>query len=456
MDLKKMGQLERKVIEKYLGRKNYVVRIEKDKKWEIKVYYDGIQSFSVKNGKINLNVAMFTLKGQKENFDELKEDEKKLLDKIYAQFKIGFKSRKTKIKTCYKDKYDFYFKVEHSSNEENYNSKAAKEKYIKIKEVIQKEFASSMEIEIRGCIDYLFFNGSEINYDKLIKITKVGIENTTGRNGKDAGIKKIAMNEQIVLSEPIDFDIINKIMEKRIAKYNGADTAEKRYQQKLMNMMYEQIEKKKENKNLNLFEKGPFNKNTYPFLMEYNFYEAPIQKKKRYHKKGRIDNVFIKDNKVLFVELKMDTKAINNTNGIHKHLIDVLNGIRKNKEFIDELNVAIDEYNESVNDTSKKGKYKIANITNKNEIEFAIICGYTKGKKDIVEAEIDKYYYQPAKQAKVEEKDKEYNSIYLNKSIDQLRKELENEKEIKCRTFIYLADENYNNFDLYIPKNERE
>lgn len=457
MENKELGQLEKDVIERYLGRKDYVVRVEKDKdkKWIIKVYYKGIQSFFVKGDNLKLNVSMFTIKGQKDDFDELNDKEKKLLNEINAHFEIGFRTNDN-------NNYKYRFKIEHSSSEGNYNRNKANKIYDEIEKAIDKILGSNTDkvfniIKNKVITDYLYFNYSgKIDYDSLIKLSKVCVTNTAGDKGKEAGIHMIDMNEKVVLNGDINFEKIDKLMEGRINIYNGADPYKKRekeYQQTLINKMFVELDNKSENKEINLLKKGPFNKNTYPFLMEFNFYEDVKTDRNAHSKKGRVDNVFIKDNKVLFVEIKIDIDVIVGKNGIHKHLIDILNGIEKNNEFIEELNMYIKNYNEGIGYIPEKERYKVDEILNEKEIEFSIICGYPKGKIGVVKKKIDDCYYISAKEAGVENKDDKSYEKYLNMTIAELRNELEKNK-VKCVTSIYLVDENYEQFDLYPVKEE--
>ena len=239
--------LEAIVIRKYLNDENYVVRIEKEKvrdkknnkitykgNFIVKVYYQGIESFTVKNNKLFLNTAMFTIKGNKSFFPVTNDDITYLKGKGF-KFQIGFKSS-GKIRQDTNKKY--YLKIEPSNNIELYNGNIKKinEEMQEMLEIVKKYKKDAVHLEDANHTNYFLFDNNEIEYDKLIDLTKKLINKTT----KNESIHKIECNERIVSPENInekDLKKINKILEKKQKEYNKADKklyGEKVFQQNLM------------------------------------------------------------------------------------------------------------------------------------------------------------------------------------------------------------------------------
>lgn len=463
--------LEEIVIRKYLNDENYVVRIEKEKvrdkknnkitykgNFIVKVYYQGIESFIVKNNKLFLNTAMFTIKGNK-SFSPVTNDDITYLKEKGFKFQIGFKSS-GKIRQDTNKKY--YLKIEPSNNIELYNGNIKKinEEMQEMLEIVKKYKKDAVHLEDANHTNYFLFDNNEIEYDKLIDLTKKLINKTT----KNESIHKIECNERIVSPENInekDLKKINKILEKKQKEYNKADKklyGEKVFQQNLM----VEMNKAKSGKDRSILKKEPFNENTHPFLMEYNFYEASIIEKKRESKKGRVDNLFIKDNKILFVELKYDEKVIGGSHGIHRHLIDIYNSSKKNKKFREEIFDDVKIYNEGLKKYNKDyKKYQIA-VKKENfdqNIEFAIICGYSNGKKEIVKQKIDEiknktfidlvnsHEIQKSEYEKQKKALGKKDERLLNMTVIALIKEMKHIDGFKCDVSLYLSDENYKNIE---------
>lgn len=253
-------------------------------------------------------------------------------------------------------------------------------------------------------------------------------------------------------------------MENRIKTYNFGvlleedkeeyiDNNEKIYQQLLMNKMFD----KNEREQLFKVDNCPF-KDSNAYEMEYNLYDANRTNRKQKTKKGRVDNIFISGNKILFTELKYDEKVIGGTNGIHKHLIDLINGFEKNDEALSEIYDYVCDYNDVLTYINDKEEYIIKNVKRFNdkevEKEFIIICGYSNSKRDVVYNELERVYPLTGKNAGVE---KSYEIFLDNKKInledmttEWLISLLKN--RYHCETKIFIVDNNYTKFEIYQKK----
>ena len=232
----------------------------------------------------------------------------------------------------HKDGYKYRIFVEPSSAEEN-----SEGNYDNYKEEIKEKMANILE-SLKGYDDdfihvydpetninsfYTKTIDNNIDYFELDKLLQIGIENTV----KQKGIKKIRFNEKLVGSKrtytEVEYRIIDAIMEDRIESYNFGialdeddsdayvDKSEKTYQQLLMNKMFDEDERKK----LLDVDNCPF-KESCAYEMEYNLYAANRNRRKQGTKKGRVDNIFINGNKILFTELKYDEDVIDGKNSI--------------------------------------------------------------------------------------------------------------------------------------------
>ena len=467
-----ISDIAKQVIKRYVGKKDYVVRIRVNKKEpkhkvEIIVYYDGRKSFEVKNNKLILDGAYFFTKGNKE-FASPMETEIACLKTLGFSFKMG-----TEINSAnqyHKDGYKYRIFVEPSSAEEN-----SEGNYDNYKEEIKEKMANILE-SLKGYDDdfihvydpetninsfYTKTIDNNIDYFELDKLLQIGIENTV----KQKGIKKIRFNEKLVGSKrtytEVEYRIIDAIMEDRIESYNFGialdeddsdayvDKSEKTYQQLLMNKMFDEDERKK----LLDVDNCPF-KESCAYEMEYNLYAANRNRRKQGTKKGRVDNIFINGNKILFTELKYDEDVIDGKNGIHKHLIDLINGFEKNDEAFSEIYDYVCDYNEVLSQINGKEKYLIKDVKKFNnqevEKEFIIICGYSnQNKKEIVRNKVNEMYEKTAYEVKMR---KEYEIVLDGKKI---RLDLLNCKELisildnryGCKTKIFLVNDDYTEFE---------
>ena len=467
-----ISEIARQVIKRYVGKKDYVVRIrlnKKDKKpkVEIIVYYDGRKSFEVKNNKLILDGAYFFAKGNKE-FVSPMETEIACLKTLGFSFKMGAEINSSN--PYYKDGYKCRIYVEPSSAD--INSLGHYDNY-------KEEIQGRMEIILQALKEYddnfihIYDNETNINsfytktahnaidYFELARLLQIGIENTVSQQG----IKKIKFNEKMVGSKQtyteVEYKIIDAIMEDRIEAYNFGlaldecdsdeyvDKSEKTYQQLLMNKMLDKNEREK----LLEVNNCPF-KDSYAYEMEYNLYAANRTNRKQGTRKGRVDNIFINGNKILFTELKYNEDVIGGTNGIHKHLIDLINGFEKNNEAFSEIYDYVCDYNDVLSCINGKEEYLIKDVERFNnkeiEREFVIICGYSDDyKREVVYEKVQGMYDMTAEDVKMK---KEYN-IVLDGKIIHLHKltcrELISilENKYGCKTNIYLVDDNYTKFE---------
>ena len=470
-----IGDVASKVIKRYVGKKDYVVRIrvnkkESKQKVEIIVYYDGRKSFEVKNNKLILDGAYFFTKGNKD-FASPMETEIACLKTLGFSFKMG--SEINSSNPYYKDGYRYRIFVEPSSTDKE--SEGHYDNYKEeIEEVMKKilgtlndyddEFIHVYDSETNINSFYTKTIDNTIDYFELNKLLQIGIENTV----KQKGIKKIKFNEKLVGSKKtyteVEYKIIDAIMEDRIKSYNFGtfleeddsdeyvDKSEKTYQQLLMNKMFDKNEREK----LLSVENCPF-KDSYAYEMEYNLYSANRTDRKQGTQKGRVDNIFISGNKILFTELKYDEKVIGGTNGIHKHLIDLINGFEKNNEALSEIYDYVCDYNDVLTSINGKEEYLIKNVKRFNnreiEKEFIIICGYSNGNKANVLNELKRVYTLTGKDKDIGIK-KEYELIINNDNINLNEltvKELISilKDRYNCETKIYLVDDNYTEFETY-------
>jgi len=473
-----ISKVARQVIERYVGKKDYVVRIrvnkkDKNNKVEIIVYYDGRKSFEVKGDKLALDGAYFFLKGNKE-FNSPTEMEIEILKALGFSFKMGSEVKSNN--PLHKEGYKYRFYVEPSSaKEENKNSYSNFKEEIKEKMDIIKNALKTFDEEIYHVCDedninsfYTKKSDTTIDYFELQKILEVGIKNTV----EQKGIKKIKLNEKMEGTKTsyteTEYQIIDAIMKERIKAYNDGLTQEleqeddeeyivekneKSYQQLLMNKMFDKEERNK----LLAVDNCPF-KNSSAYEMEYHLYSDNRKNRNRKTKKGRVDNIFIDCNKVLFTELKYNEKVIDGTNGIHKHLIDLINGFEKNKEALEEIYDYVCDYNEVLSYFENKNEFIIPDVDRfKDEAaqkEFVIICGYHNDdkRKDVYD-KLEKIYPLTGTEAGVK---KEYEieldgeKIHLeNQTTEWLITLLKN--RYNCETKIFLVDNDYTKFETY-PK----
>ena len=250
------------------------------------------------------------------------------------------------------------------------------------------------------------------------------------------------------------FETLMEIMTRRAKIYAGLaenyendfsktrSDSEKGFQQTLVSKMSTSLGRKQ----MAQTSCSPFCENDIPFEMEYTFYasnkdiknesEQEIDEENnqdetenenvrgQQNKKGRIDNVFVdfKNQKVKFVELKIDDGVIGGTNGIHKHLLDMANGLQKNANFKKEFTEIVNNRYQILNAYGIEEEYGIPtnNHPFSNDFTFCydIICGYTENKDKVIDRFVSI---------------KDFN--ILDKNVVQAVSE-ENKKYIKYNDFI--------------------
>ena len=307
------------------------------------------------------------------------------------------------------------------------------------------------------------------------------------------------------------FNAMMDIMKRRAKIYAGlAETyendfsktrsdSEKGFQQTLVSKM-SNIEGRQQMANKPL---SPFSENDIPFEMEYTFYASnkKIEKeseekideennqdetgnedvRSQKNKKGRIDNIFIdfKNQEVKFVELKIDDGVIGGTNGIHKHLLDMANGLKKNTKFKTEFSKIVNNRYEILNDYGIETEYDMdiknpPTLSTNFTFSYHIICGYTESKdivierfnsiknfmildKNVVEAVSDenkKYtnyetFIEKLRNDNTTNQKKNTSNQYIREllyfTIDGYKKYLSD--ECKCKVYIYVTDNEYLKFE---------
>ena len=205
------------------------------------------------------------------------------------------------------------------------------------------------------------------------------------------------------------------------------------------------------------------NNDTYPLEMEYNFIN---QSKSVRFPKGRIDNVLIEKNIVNFVEIKIGTAVIAGTNGIHKHLIDMLYAIKYDVISASEIDTIVKNRDKLLKKYNIQST--ISSDINLDTIEYNIVCGYKdETEKNKVKALIDKIYNMSFKdELKLTKSGKESESKSIKELIEKYKtkygklddKELidytiddyiKSLNKVGCITKIYLANEDFTEVEEY-------
>ena len=231
----------------------------------------------------------------------------------------------------------------------------------------------------------------------------------------------------------------NRFSNKEYGYAKGEDNQEKQVQQELL------LEEK--------YKIIDFLKTTLPFEMEYTIYAGKTntnnkdEKRNKHNIKGRIDNIYFEcsDNSVYLVELKYGTKAINGTNGIHKHLIDIYTCLEENTKGIKQ------ELTNYINLRNKELKLFDGSFECKS-IEYHIICVYEKNKKnDVINAIAEFKDKSAIKVASINEK-----KISENGSVNKYKREIVEKNMIKLlellpKTEIYLLERNNGNYNCLKP-----
>lgn len=466
-----IDDFEQKILERYLGNPEFVVRVRGEKKVEIIVYYNGIKYFDYRDGKINLNEAVFlpnniNIKSLKGDIPlKVKKDVYKI-NELNFEFKVGSYVREDK------------------SKGRKFDLQISEEKYQVLKELKQEieSFFPSVEYEKIDNGKYRFFIGKEksgiICFEDLYNLLIKGYN-------KCSSIKfHVDLVNKDISKLHNDFDesfrILDETMKTRINIYcsdnvehiddytrtkNDTNT-EKQYQQKLMNIMNDNKKRAK------LCKKFFGSEDAKPFEMEYSLYSKEENEKSQSVTKGRIDNIFVKKDTLIMVELKMGTSVIAGTNGIHKHLLDLCNIFENNKNVLKEISNVINNRDRIINQNQQIKKYSISenNSTNLKYKQYYIICGYDEKNgitKQSVKNEIKRVYNETINSVEIlktvdtyrkstltkdnktakkfSESLKRYPNQLLNLTIAGYIKKL---KDYNCEVTIYLANEDYTECEL--------
>lgn len=300
------------ILDKFSQKDNFYVRIREGKSSE--VYYNGIEPFKISNNKLkNINEDLFVFNStniknsiKNNNKDDLIKCLKYNRNVFYDLFEV---------KSINFEKGAMAFK-----NEEKFNN-------------VLKELGA---VEVKN-------NRYEINIknlsieDEYSLLKTIWIDYKKGRSNlfRDVRFDLNKLEKELTLQKIKKEDVINLI---------------KDY------FAYTKIEKEKYYQHLFLLDKDEkslrkkimfFNNDVKPFEEEYYIAETKDGD-------GRIDCIFYKEmdgyvTDIYMIEIKVDTGVIGGTNGLHKHLLDILhiNDMSKDKDFygkiIDRINYRNEE-----------------------------------------------------------------------------------------------------------------
>lgn len=459
---------EKYLLERYLQNPEFVIRIRGSESLQVKVYYQGVKYFDYEKDEFKLNKAVFIPNNKNRKnlkIEEIPKEVKKDVEdikKLNFEFTIGTEFEDTQNKS-----------ISLPCKVRGKDTNAMKKKL----EIEWKEYYQNLKIE-KGNKEYFFCIGenNHIEFEKLYSLMLKGYEKCPSIKFyvelKNTTILKKNKKELEEFLNELDV-----IMKRRIDRYCGEnqekmddyiltrEDSEKAYQQKLMEIMYNK------DKRIKLDEVIFKNKKAIPFEMEYSM--SSKEKKKRI--KGRIDNLIVRDNTLIMLELKMGTRVIGGTNGIHKHLIDLCHIFENNKKILEQVSKHIHERERMIEKYEIDTKYR---ITGEGKIalqekEYYIICGYHEAKgitKEEVKKELDRIYTKTIKEVEIlkiptnyersklteesktvkkfhQKLEKNYHENLLNMTIPQYREKLD--KQYNCKVEIYLVNEDYTKFEKY-------
>jgi len=481
-----------KLIRRYLKKEglenehNYVTRIRGTKdKPELIVYYNGIKYFDYINNKFNLNKSVFlpnsvNMKSLEfDNIPPILKSDTEAIEKMGFKFIVGSVSREYPKKG---KKFDLEFSKSQKGNDGIKNIlKTGLKKYFPNLDVslghpyLKKEKKYLLDKPNK----YMFFINEDIDkkgikYSSLYNLLLYGYKTTISSSSNiNLEVKSIDFSVSLVIDniEKLDFNKtftkLDDIMRRRINIYcdenidhegdlintKGKGHQEKQYQQKLMDIMNDNKRKK------DICKRSFFTLDTYPFEMEYTMYSKNKNEKEITTRKGRIDNIFVRNKTLVMVELKIGTSVIAGTNGIHKHLLDLCNSLENNKEAIEEAYEVIKNKKEILEKYEGFEDY-IFDIDTLDSKEYYIICGYNKKEKKKVLNELKRIYdkkitdkelfidnegsYSKVTHKAFLESLKQYDKKLTNMTILEY---IEYLKRFDCPVSIILADEDYKKFD---------
>ena len=402
-----MNELE----EKILNEDGFYLRIRKEETINGIVYYNGFKPFTIdKNKKIKPDLKKFlSINSKNITKTTKKELEETIIKKrkdIYGKFELT----------------EVYFekgKVCNSKEITQETKNKSNQKYNEILESIKEELKDAVEInEKRIKIKKTSYEVEYKILDYLYNKSKINGEYNNNKKQTFSVFKIKPPKYSMILKNNIELDKMCEDIKMLISKYED----------------YTDIEKEKKYQHFFLIHdfnkteyKDIFNENVLPFECEYY-----IDEKK---KDGRIDAIFYsyKDKTITdlyLIELKVDTKVLGGSNGIHKHLLDIKNINKLNHNFYNDLEARIKYRHEFIY------KQDLEFEKNYNKYFYIITGQCDTTKKEIINS---LKTLNNIKKDKLERKVdlKENYAEYNNKPVKNILKEINN--DIKIKLFI---DEN--------------
>lgn len=488
----KIDKLKEKIIERYKTsnkiEEGFYLRIREN---ETSVYYNGIQMFTLNDKDLKLNLSVFV-----PNTKNIFENSKKI--KSYAKIPSNVKENSE-----YLDKF---FKITISpkskniklpfSTKESLDIKRKEEIFKLVKETIDKSIFSEPKMSEDKKNIFLPLKEDKVknmDFKTLYDIKYNFLDFTNDEKYKtnkkpDMQSIKYTLNCKLI-KDNIDFNELDRIMKRRINVYIGQVSYNNEEDYKKTKS--ETNQEKKIQQSLTTIINNPhadiklangeilFSSSTYPFEMEYNIYAGHNKKKEtddmteeekenvrsRASINGRIDNVFIDDNKILLTEVKYGTSVISGSNGIHKHLIDMYMCLKLNREDI------VKDFNRFITERNKVLKNgKSFKFEDNDTFEYYIICFYNnkeitgKLSKEGVNKELETCINEPVNEIKelfshLEENNKisknnkeilsskKYDSNLINKNVYELIKLLKD--DCNCNVKVIIASLDDNTYELY-------
>ena len=517
-----MNKMYKEILEYYYNKDEYFLRVRDN---QVIVYFNGrkVLSYIISNNVLEVSLAQFlpNSKNSEENIISVIDMDKGFGNNIIIPEQVvkdfdslcnmGFKFNVSKQVTLAKSSSDEGKKVGIDQAKKIFeklkildlsygNVSESNEKYaVMLDNVEQIDFSKFFKAKL-VCYAFSGFEKKPI-YDENKECWVLNTE-----SNKSTGFQTMSITANLNCTDftKIDLDELTKIMKRRIQIYDNllddkdrtkelgnteVCDGEKQFQQDLMIKM----KNKDTREELAKTEGFPFSKDDIPFEMEATLYASNKPtfsleeiddeeenteilendnegKRQRNNKKGRIDNIFVnfKENKIRLVELKLDTKAIGGTNGIHKHLLDLLTCLDKNKTLKREIIDVIDNKYKILKQYGMDiSEYKELNLDEVN-IEYLIICGYSNSKKEVIDAlnlikdktildiesftlkvdsKLSKGFDEFIKNLKTENQDNssnQYEKELLTYNINDYINELDSKYD--CKVKIIVCDRNYTCF----------
>ncbi len=394
--------------------KKYVHRYRYDKNNKIvdDVYYNGVKLAKIQGDKVEYyaNVLLINEK-QRKNIDKFKTDMKNWIDIIekYFVFLIGTKKEKRIIL-----KYNPNNILKHQKNlntilDELYN-------FLKEDKLINKNKFPSRE-------EFMFNKKDENSYEYPIYLSKdryswneiIKFQNDLAKVTIEQKMKKSNLNIRMKPRGNIKDNInnINEVMEIFINEYcsivGGED--EKMFQQYLM------IENNPRDKLYN---------DSFKLEMEVGI-KSPTNCENKVNT-GRVDNVFLKKDKFIFVEVKYNESVIMGTNGICKHLDDIIKFVNSEKY----KEIVLENLTQNIEIRNQLFNTKLPTNLDFTNLEYHIVIGYDFEKKE----EIKRTLENLNNEKEIEQLIKAHKLPKETKTIDYYKKQLKGKVDLK----IYLVE----------------